>query len=103
LAFLVDFLSGISSHLDSSVYLGICDQIAPLCAGFGAFFEENFASVFGVLVTAKSSGFGLIIIFIFVVFFVFCRTGLRFSSPCSLALAKSDSVSAQNSGMLSLD
>jgi hypothetical protein len=48
LAFSVDFLSGISSYLvDSSVFLGICDQIAPLCAGFRAFFEENFPSVFG--------------------------------------------------------
>jgi hypothetical protein len=36
LVFLVDFLSGISSNVDSSVYLGICDQIAPLCAGFRA-------------------------------------------------------------------
>ncbi len=92
LAFSVDFLSGISSYVDSSVFLWIRDQIAPLCAGFRAFFEENLHQFLGVLVTAKSSGFGLIISFIFVVFFVFCRIGLRFSSPCSLALAKSDPV-----------
>lgn len=47
LAFSVDFLSGISSYVDSSVFLWIRDQISPLCAGFRAFFEENFASVFG--------------------------------------------------------
>jgi hypothetical protein len=45
LAFSVDFLSGISSCVDSSVFLWIRDQIAPLCAG-SSFFRGKFCISF---------------------------------------------------------
>jgi hypothetical protein len=80
-----------------AIRLHPCVQVSEL------FSRKILHQFLGVLVTAKSSGFGLTITFIFVVFSVFCRIGLRFSSPCSLALAKSDPVSAENSGVLSLD